>query len=318
MWPWVIGGVGYLGSSLINSGSAQQQQNKAIKINQEEAKINRQWQREERHFSQMYNAGEAEKQRIWAGDQAGLTRRYNSLEADRARQFNERMFGTEMGFNREQALANRRFQAEEAVKAREFSEQMSSTAYQRAMDDMRTAGLNPILAYKQGGASTPNVGIPSGSNASASGPSGPSARSSAPSGSSARTSFGRGGQANVIAATLQSKMLKDTFTKLATSAIDLRRLKKEVKKTDADVKFTEEATKTQRKLGSFHEANTAKALANAKLSMNDSILRELEMFPKREEGIYRQQKAKAKQSRPFYLWLDKMSDLINLGIGLKN
>lgn len=32
---------------------------------------------------------------------------------------------------------------------------MSNTSYQRAMDDMREAGLNPILAYKQGGASTP-------------------------------------------------------------------------------------------------------------------------------------------------------------------
>lgn len=100
-----------------------------------------------------------------------------------------------------------------------FQERMSNSAFQRGTDDMRKAGINPVMAYSQGGASAPP-----------------------------------GAQARV-----ESEMAGEGLKNAASSAMEIMAIKKGLEETDSRIelnKASEQAKHTEAELNKNSAKNT--------------------------------------------------------------
>lgn len=171
------------------------------------------------------------------------------------------MLGASLGAGFDSEKSQENTNAQNVALTREqmaFQERMSSTAYQRATADMKAAGLNPMLAYAQGGATTPGGSSVKLENSAAAG---------AQSAQAVMSTLGGATQAAQSAAS--AEMLSAQAAKLRSETLEnslhTARMLAQTKLMEADYSLRDAQTKTEKRRPFAVDAQEARDLAQAKL-----------------------------------------------------
>lgn len=85
---------------------------------------------------------------------------------EQANEFSREMARESNQFTHQENQLAMQFGAEQSAQQMAFQERMANTSYQRAVADMQAAGINPAIAYSQGGAVAPSGAAAAGSSGS--------------------------------------------------------------------------------------------------------------------------------------------------------
>lgn len=127
--------------------------------------------------------------------------------------------------NKELQEQANKFSAKQAKDQMAFQREMSNTSYQRSMADMKAAGLNPMLAYAQGGASSPSGAMGS----------------------------------------VQAAQVENVLSPAISSALDAARLRKEIRAVDSQTDLNNAVAATQKAQTQLNETNAKVAKKNAEI-----------------------------------------------------
>lgn len=192
----------------------------------DEAAKSREWDEMMAKINRVYNRDEAAMARDWSAAQAGV-------QFDRSKE----LLGMDQAFSREMQQRQFGFNEQAAANQRQWQEQMSGTAYQRAVADMRAAGINPML-MTPGGASTPSgaalsVGAPTASGSSPGLPSAAVGSTGMAHGASAR---GVGFHPGAMAQTFQADLggIVNSAFRGASFLTDIQAKQSQIANLDAD------------------------------------------------------------------------------------